>query len=117
METEDFDTAYGDLQEFLVENKDDRRLPTALFMIGICESSMGFEDECVVRMTALANDYPKEAVAPQALSWLGRFYLSRQEYQAAYDSFVELSQRYPESTYAAAAKEYMDALDSAMSRR
>jgi len=102
------EAALTHLQELeTVLSKQDADYPLVLYLMGLCEHSLGFKEDGEARITELLLNYPGSRVSAKALLWLGSVKLADQQYQEARSHFQDLIERYPTSPEAEPAKHYV----------
>lgn len=109
-EGERYDEAYEVIQMALAGGLLEHEAITAEFLVPLCEAAMGLSEDAEIHMAAYSEKYPQGSLAPRAIFWLGSNELSHQEYGKALEYFEELVLRYPDTSYARRAREYIDRL-------
>jgi outer membrane protein assembly factor BamD (BamD/ComL family) len=107
-----YSEAYEVIQMALAEGLPEHETLKAEFLIPLCEAAMGLNEDAEVHMAAYCEKYPQGSITPRAFFWLGSNKLSQQKYGGALEYFEELVLRYPDSSYAQKAREYIDRLKS-----
>lgn len=110
-EAEKFEEAYAASQDVIAKFGDSEYSVPARFVGALCEASLGDQDSAELHLGELVQHYPAHSLSPRALQWIGASQLSRQDYVQALETFKDLVERYPESSQATEAKQYVSRLE------
>lgn len=103
---ESYETCLSIMAEFPGTSQADSASLTSAF----CESAMGQPDLAEQHLEEFCRTKPQSPVAPKALLLLATQTLSMQNYEKASAYLQDLTERYPETTEALTAKEYLEIL-------
>jgi TolA-binding protein len=107
-----YDEAYALFQEFLAQKESHDKLATAKFLSALCESALGNQAEAEEHVEAILEAYAQDPVAPSALSWIASQAVARQDYPVALERFKELAEKYPNTSQAREASNYVKRLET-----
>lgn len=93
-----------------VVEKQQPNYPQLLYLTAVCEHALGAKEDAEARIADLVLNYAGNPTAAKALFWLGSTKLADQEYEEALGQFNELVARYPQTSEAKNAKEYINRL-------
>ncbi|HUW61269.1 MAG TPA: tetratricopeptide repeat protein [Candidatus Bathyarchaeia archaeon] len=105
-----FEDAYAQLQEIIAAGAAPDPA-TAEFLLGLTEAAMGLDEDAEARLIRLVNAFPAHETASKSVFWIANSRFAQQDYKGAKKMFAELVQRYPKSSYAKKAGEYVKRLE------
>ena len=106
-----FEDAYAQLQEIIAAGTAPDPA-TAEFLLGLTEAAMDLNEDAEARLIRLINTFPAHETAAKSVFWIANSRFARQDYKGAKEMFAELVQRYPKSSYARKAGEYVTRLET-----
>ncbi len=87
-------------QRFLFNAKDDQRVPASHFTLGLLHAVRDHTNEAIAEFKLVANQFPKDPLAPFALLQSGRLKVTLRDYVGAQTDLKQLVGLYPDTAIA-----------------
>jgi len=87
-------------QRFLFSAKDDQRIPAAHFTLGLLHAVRDQTNEAIAEFRLVANQFPKDPLAPHALLHSGKLKVTLRDYVGAQTDLKQLVGLYPDTSLA-----------------
>lgn len=87
-------------QRFLLTAKDDKRVPSGHFALGLLHTARERTNEAIAEYKLIANRFPRNVLAPHALLHSGRLKVTLRDYAGAQTDLQQLVNLYPETDLA-----------------